>query len=93
MEKAAWQALPPRRRGRRCDQDAGADGSVAAKKMKIEESDVREQCRINCRADIVIQHVLPYLLLSPADADESGATDESSSGSEGETDEAHNFMY
>jgi SHS2 domain-containing protein len=38
MEKAAWQALPPRRRGRRCDQDAGADGSVAAKKMKIEEN-------------------------------------------------------
>ena len=34
------------------------------KKMKIEESDVREQCRINCGADIVIQHVLPYLLPS-----------------------------
>jgi len=32
------------------------------KKMKIEESDLRGQCRINCGADIVIQHVLPYLL-------------------------------
>jgi len=68
------------------------------KKMRIEESDVREQCRINCGADIVIQHVLPYLLISPADADESGATDESSrssrsSESDGEANEAHNFMY
>ena len=37
------------------------------KKMKIEESsDLRKQCRISCGADIVIQHVLPYLLPSPS---------------------------
>ena len=32
------------------------------KKTKIEESDLRGQCRVSCGADIVIQHVLPYLL-------------------------------
>ena len=35
------------------------------KKMKIEESDLRRgQCRISCGADIIIHHVLPYLLPS-----------------------------
>jgi len=39
MEAAKWQALPPRRRGRRSEaQDGDASGSVAAKKMKIEEN-------------------------------------------------------
>jgi len=32
------------------------------KKMKLEESEFREQCRVNCGADIVIEHMLPYLL-------------------------------
>ena len=36
------------------------------KKMKID----REQYRISCGADIVIEHVLPYLLPSSADVDE-----------------------
>ena len=31
------------------------------KRIKIEESVIREQSRINCGADIVIEHVLPYL--------------------------------
>ena len=35
------------------------------KKTKIEESSIREQCRISCGADIVIQHMLPYLLPRP----------------------------
>lgn len=35
------------------------------KKMKIEASDLRKQCRINCKADIVIEHVLPYLVSKP----------------------------
>ena len=34
------------------------------KRMKIEESDLREQCRVSCESDMVIQHVLPYLLPS-----------------------------
>jgi len=33
-----------------------------SKKMKVDKSGVREQCRIKCGADIVIPHVLPYLL-------------------------------
>ena len=32
------------------------------KRIKIEEAAAREECRISCGADIVIQHVLPYLL-------------------------------
>lgn len=32
------------------------------RKRKIDESDLRQQCRINCRADIVIEHMLPFLL-------------------------------
>ena len=32
------------------------------KKIRVGKSDVREQRRFNCGADIVIQHVLPYLL-------------------------------
>ena len=35
------------------------------KKMKIEALDLRKQCRINCKADIVIEHVLPYLVSKP----------------------------
>jgi hypothetical protein len=32
------------------------------KKMKTNESSIRRQCRITCGADIVIQHILPYLI-------------------------------
>jgi len=35
------------------------------KKMKIENSQLREQCRINCGADIVIENVFPYLVSKP----------------------------
>ena len=32
------------------------------KKMKTDESSFRSQCRVTCGADVVIQHVLPFLL-------------------------------
>jgi hypothetical protein len=32
------------------------------KKMKTDELSIRRQCRITCGADVVIQHVLPYLI-------------------------------
>jgi len=32
------------------------------KKRKIAESDLRQQCRINSGADVVVAGVLPYLL-------------------------------
>lgn len=35
------------------------------KKVKVEQSHLRDQCRINSGADIVIENVLPYLLSIP----------------------------
>ena len=32
------------------------------KKRRSNEADVRDQCRINCGADIVIEHTLPFLI-------------------------------
>ena len=32
------------------------------KKMKTDELSTRRQCRITCGADVVIRHVLPYLI-------------------------------
>ena len=37
-------------------------GNQGGKKRKLDESNVREHYRISCGADIVIQHVLQYLL-------------------------------
>ena len=36
--------------------------SRCIKRMKIDEADLLGQCRISCGANIVITHVLPYLL-------------------------------
>ena len=38
------------------------DQKRSIKKIKIEESDLREQCRIRCGADIVIARIVPFLL-------------------------------
>jgi hypothetical protein len=32
------------------------------KKIKSDESNIRQQCRVTCGADVVIGHVLPYLI-------------------------------
>jgi hypothetical protein len=32
------------------------------KKVKIEESDIRQQCRVKCGADVIIRHVLLFLI-------------------------------
>ena len=37
---------------------------VGNKKMKMDVTDFRLQCRINCGADHVVENVLPYLLQS-----------------------------
>ena len=34
------------------------------KKIKSDESNIRQQCRVTCGADVVIGHVLPYLITS-----------------------------
>jgi hypothetical protein len=38
--------------------------SHCQKKMKTDESSIRRQCRITCGADVVIRHVLPYLIIA-----------------------------
>jgi len=32
------------------------------KKIKTEDASIRQQCRITCGDDVIIGHVLPYLL-------------------------------
>jgi len=47
------------------------DESRCSKKARIDESaiqeELREQCRVNCGADTIIENVLPFLLPEPAD--------------------------
>ena len=37
-------------------------GGRRNKKIRLEQSDFREQCRISCGTEMVIQHILPYVL-------------------------------
>jgi demethoxyubiquinone hydroxylase (CLK1/Coq7/Cat5 family) len=32
------------------------------KKVKTDESSIRQQCRITCGADVIIEYVLPFLI-------------------------------
>jgi len=34
------------------------------KKIKRDESIIRRQCRNTCGADVIIRHVLPYLIIA-----------------------------
>ena len=45
------------------------------KKVKIEESDIRRKCRIICGADVVIEHVLSYLITADEDVDSDSESD------------------
>ena len=56
LELAMWNA--------RMDDslDHGKTMGGGNKKMKMDESEFRLQCRISCGADAVIENVLPYLL-------------------------------
>jgi hypothetical protein len=38
------------------------EASQCQKKIKTDESSIRRQCRITCGADVVIRHLLPYLV-------------------------------
>ena len=67
-----------------------------SKRRKVDESNLRKQCRVSCGADIVIQHTLPYLLptLLPGleltdtgDSDDDRTNNSSDSGSESEEEE------
>ena len=38
------------------------DATRHQKKIKTDESSTRQQCRVTCGADVVIGHVLPFLI-------------------------------
>ena len=51
------------------------------KKMRSDESDVRQQCRVTCGADIVITHVLQYLITVSEDEESESDSDDKSNNS------------
>jgi len=58
------------------------------KKMRTDESSMGGQCRITCGADVVIRHVLPYLITvtdeefeSDSEADSNASSDDESNNS------------
>jgi hypothetical protein len=51
------------------------------KKMRSDESVVRRQCRVTCGADIVITHVLPYLITVSEDEESDSDSDDESNNS------------
>jgi len=58
------------------------------KKIKTDELSMRRQCRFTCGANIVIQHVLPYLIITIADEEsDSYAESDSNALSVDESDE------
>jgi hypothetical protein len=63
------------------------DATHSQKKIKTDESSIRRQCRITCGADIVIRHILPYLITavdeeSDSESDANDLDDSESSDSE-----------
>ena len=61
--------------------DHSQGGKRRNKMVKIAEADRRKQCRISCGADIVIQHVLLYLLPGAAVIQSEDSSSESDSDS------------
>ena len=60
LELALWK--------NRLDEN-GHTTTCCQKKMRTDESNIRRQCRFTCGADVVIGHVLPYLIISVADGE------------------------
>jgi hypothetical protein len=64
------------------------EASQCQKKIKTDESSIRRKCRVTCGADVVIRHVLPYLITvadeesdSYAESDLNDSSDDESSNS------------
>jgi hypothetical protein len=57
------------------------------KKIKSDESNIRQQCRFTCGADVVIGHVLPYLIITVAEESDSYAESDSNTLSVDESNE------
>ena len=63
------------------------NASQLQKKIKTDELSIRRQCRITCGADVVIRHILPYLITatdeeSDSESDANDDDDNESSDSE-----------
>ena len=67
LELAVWKT--------KLDELKSQSQRLGKKRRKIEDSDLRNQCHISCGADIVIEHVLKYLIVPPVE----GSTDNSHS--------------
>ena len=57
LELALWKTT--------FDELGKGENTMSNKKRKIDGSEIRSRCRISCGADIVIEHVLPYLIVAP----------------------------
>ena len=57
LELALWKTT--------LDELGKGENTMSNKKRKIDESDFRSWCRISCGADIVMPHVLSYLVVPP----------------------------
>ena len=60
------------------------------KRLKVDQSDLRTQCRVGCGADIVIENVLPYLLPS-AEREVSGSDGDEGSNEEGDSSDMEGY--
>jgi hypothetical protein len=80
LELAVWKL--------RMNENIPQEGaSHCRKKVKTNESSIRRQCRITCGADVVIWHILPYLITatdeeSDSESDTNDVADNESSDSE-----------
>ena len=63
LELALWKTT--------LDELGKGENTMSNKKRKIDGSEIRSLCRINCGAHIVIENILPYLTELPADMSDS----------------------
>ena len=75
LELALWKTT--------LDELGKGGNTMSNKKRKIDGSEIRSRCRISCGTDIVIQHVLPYLIVVPLEDCHSDEEDNDSSSEEG----------
>ena len=74
LELALWKTT--------LDELGKGENTMSNKKRKIDGSDIRSRCRISCGADIVIQHVLSYLVVPPPEDCQSDIEDNDSTSEE-----------
>jgi hypothetical protein len=80
LELALWKM--------RMDDLSPEEATHCQKKIKIDESSIRSECRVTCGADVVIRHILPYLIITVADEEtDSYAESDSNASSDDESDE------